>query len=440
LRDIIITMLIFGAVPFILVRPSVGILVWSWIGYMSPHRLTWGFAYSLPFAQVIAVATVLGMLFSGEKRRMPWSPTTVVWLLFIAWMCLTTATAIDPEAALPALVRSLKIQFVVLLTLLLMANRERINSLIWVIVLSLGFYGIKGGLFSLLTGGNYKVWGPPETFIYDNNALALALLMTVPLMRYLQTTVENKWMRRAFTAGMALNGLAILTSHSRGALLATTAMTLFLWAKSKYKVRFGLVLFVVVPLIFAFMPAAWFERMETMKTYEQDASAMGRLTAWEFAVDMASARITGGGFNSFVKENYMRFSPEIVEKITATADGRFQDAHSIYFEVIGEHGFIGLILFMSMIIMAFTTTRWIVKNAGNDAESAWIKELGSMLQISLVGYAVGGSFLGLAYYDLVYHLIAIVILLRMLVRDRIGAHAQDGFVGARSMAGRPSGA
>lgn len=440
MRDIIITMLIFGAVPFILVRPSVGILVWSWIGYMSPHRLTWGFAYSLPFAQVIAVATVLGMLFSGEKRRMPWSPTTVVWLLFIAWMCLTTATAIDPEAALPALVRSLKIQFVVLLTLLLMANRERINSLIWVIVLSLGFYGIKGGLFSLLTGGNYKVWGPPETFIYDNNALALALLMTVPLMRYLQTTVENKWMRRAFTAGMALNGLAILTSHSRGALLATTAMTLFLWAKSKYKVRFGLVLFVVVPLIFAFMPAAWFERMETMKTYEQDASAMGRLTAWEFAVDMASARITGGGFNSFVKENYMRFSPEIVEKITATADGRFQDAHSIYFEVIGEHGFIGLILFMSMIIMAFTTTRWIVKNAGNDAESAWIKELGSMLQISLVGYAVGGSFLGLAYYDLVYHLIAIVILLRMLVRDRIGAHAQDGFVGARSMAGRPSGA
>ena len=417
MRDLIITAIIFGAIPFILMRPYIGILVWSWIGYMNPHRLTWGFAYSLPFAQVVFIATLLGMLLSKDKlNKLPWSPLFVAWALLITWWCITTLLAIDPASALPKLVISLKIQMVILFTVLAVSGRGQINALIWVIVASLGFYGVKGGLFSLITGGNYRIWGPPETFIYDNNALALALIMIIPLIRYLQSTLTGKWARRACVAAMLLTGLSVLTSFSRGALLAASAMTLFMIFKSKKKIRSILALVFIVPALLLFMPSTWYERMDTLRSYDQENSAMERLVSWEFAIDMALSRPFGGGYKSFVEQNYAQYSPSATQKIMESKTPRFQDAHSIYFEMLGEHGFIGLFLFLAVLALAFTTARSVVKAAGNDPELAWAKELANMLQISIVGYSIGGAFLSLAYYDLIYHFIAIIMLLNVIVQ------------------------
>ena len=83
-----------------------------------------------------------------------------------------------------------------------------------------------------------------------------------------------------------------------------------------------------------------------MRTYEQDQSAMGRLRAWTFSIDMAGQRHVGGGFGSFTEANYRRFAPDIVSEIEEIGEGRFQEAHSIYFKVLGDHGFPGLALFL----------------------------------------------------------------------------------------------
>lgn len=162
------------------------------------------------------------------------------------------------------------------------------------------------------------------------------------------------------------------------------------------------------------MPQTWHDRMNTMRDYEQDGSAMGRIQAWTFAYDMAVARpLVGGGFEAFTNENYERFSPGLIEQGT----GRSHDVHSIYFEILGEHGFVGLAIFIILGFSAWRIANKIIKLSKSSDQNKWASDLASMIQVSFIGYAVGGAFLGLAYVDLIYHLLAILILVLRIVES-----------------------
>jgi len=326
-------------------------------------------------------------------------------------MVITLIAAIDFDLAFPLWLQFMKIQIFALLTLVIMQGRFRINALTWVIVGSIGFYGVKGGVFSILTGSQYRIWGPPDSYIADNNALAVALLMVIPLMRYLQLQATKSWQRWAFTLAMGLCALSVLTSHSRGALLAGSAIAVTLWLKSRQKLRLGLALLALVPVLLLLMPQEWYDRMSTLRSYEEDNSAMGRVTAWEFAGDMAAGRLTGGGFGSFVQENYERFSPAIAAQIQMR-DGLYQGAHSIYFQFLGEQGYFGLLLFVAVGIAAARSAKWVITNAPKRKDLQWAADLAAMLQVSMVGFAIGGAFLNLAYFDLWYHIIGLCVLVR----------------------------
>ena len=413
MRDLLISAIVFGALPFILMRPHIGILVWSWLSYMNPHRLAFGFAYHYPFAQLVAGATIIGFLISREPKRIPWYPITIVWLIFLLWMNFTTLFAFAPERAIPEWDRTMKIQLVAWLTLFLMNTPNRLYMLAWVIVVSLGFFGIKGGLFSILTGGQYLVLGPPESFISENNTLALALLMTLPLFRYLQIETKSRYVRWGLWGAMGLVALSILTSFSRGAFLGISAMLGFMVLNSRHKLKVFILLVIAVPLFLSFMPEKWFERMETIKTYDQDASAMSRINVWQFAWNLALDNpIVGGGFKTFTPELFQKYAPD---------PSVVFDPHSIYFQVLGEHGFVGLFLFLAMGWLALRTGKWVVKNTKDREDLRWANTLASMLRLSLIGYAVGGAFLGLAYYDLYYHIVGMLILTRKLVSDALAA-------------------
>lgn len=409
MRDVIVILLVFGSLPFILKRPYIGVLVWSWLGYMNPHRLTWGFAYDFPFAQLVGLVTLLALLFDKEKKRIPVTSLVVVWFTFIVWMNITTIFSLVPDLAWGEWDRTMKIQLFSIVTLLVMRTRQRIELLVWVIVISLGFYGVKGGIFSILTGGENLVWGPPGSFIEGNNAMGLALIMIIPLIWYVYLQVPSKKLRMVVLISLALSGLAVLTTHSRGALIAICAMAVFLWINSRHKIWLGLVLLVAAPVFWASMPEQWHERMATIQTYEEDGSAMGRINAWHFAFNLAQDNpVTGGGFQTFVPELFKRYAPDPED---------FHDAHSIYFEVLGEHGFVGLGLFLALGVLALKTAGQTKRLAAGAPELRWASDLSSMLQVGLVGYAVGGLFLGLAYFDLYYSFIALIVLANQIARD-----------------------
>ncbi len=229
MRDLLLTLFIFGAIPFIIKRPYIGILMWSWLGYMNPHRYAWGFAYNMPFAQITALALFLGMFLTKEKLKLPITKITVIWMLFVMGTLISTVFATNMDGALRELDRFIKIQIVVACTMMLMVNKERIVQLIWVIVISIGFFSVKGGAFSLATGLKYRIGGPPDSFIGGNNEIALATLMIMPFMYFLRIHAKNKYIRWGLLAAMLLSGVGVIGSYSRGAFLAGMVTLFFLW-------------------------------------------------------------------------------------------------------------------------------------------------------------------------------------------------------------------
>ncbi len=406
MRDLMILGIVMYGLFRTLSTPYIGVYLWSWISLMSPHLLTWGFASTFPFAMLIAGGTLLGLITGKQAKLKIWSPESGVLLTLIIWVCITTIFAVDQEGALKELDRYLKIQLFIFLTLALMSDRQKLDGFIWVMVISLGFYGVKGGIFTALTGGGARVWGPDGSFIGGNNEVALALIMTVPLMRYLQLQSENKWIKRGLLAAILLSAAAILGTQSRGAFLGIMAIGAFFWVKSPRKVESSIMVGIVAAVVLLFMPQTWWDRMNTIQTYDQDASAMGRVNAWWVAWRTANSSLTGGGANMFTPEMFQKYAPDPLD---------VHDVHSIYFEMLGEQGWIGFCLFVTLGILVWRRCGLIIKTCKNDPAQKWAVDLALMLQVSLIGYATAGAFLGLSYYDYYYDLIATALITWRLV-------------------------
>jgi probable O-glycosylation ligase (exosortase A-associated) len=219
----------------------------------------------------------------------------VTLLLFTLWMCVTTYFAFDTEASVPMWERVMKIELMTFVMLFIVHSKRQIEILIWIVALSVAFYGIKGGIFTLKGGGELTVWGPPGSFIEDNNSLALALIMTIPLLHYLYQQATNKWVRRGLLLAMLLCGFSVLGSYSRGGFVAIAAMITFLWSRSRSRIVTGAVLVLLVPFAIGFMPGKWEDRMRTIEHYDQDASSMGRINAWKMTTNLANDRPLVGG-------------------------------------------------------------------------------------------------------------------------------------------------
>ncbi|MFZ2388042.1 MAG: putative O-glycosylation ligase, exosortase A system-associated [Polaromonas sp.] len=409
MRDILVISIVMAGALAALRRPWIGIMLWTWLSIMNPHRYTYGVAYSAPLAAVAVASVVLGLLMTKD-RESPFKGSPVTWmLLFMVWMTISWLAGLDVAGDYEQWKKVMKVDVMIVISLMLLHSKKHIFALIWVCVVSIALLGAKGGLFSLLHGGGERVWGPPGSFIEDNNAFAVAVIMTIPLLRFLQMQLANVWGRRGMTGVMLLCAVGALGSQSRGAFLAISAMALYLWWNSKNKLRFALVLLIVAISLIAFMPDTWSSRMATISNYEEDGSSMGRISAWWNSWNLAWHYPFGVGFNAAIPELFARFSPypDLV-----------QGAHSIYFLALGNHGFGGLAFFLAIWVATWRSASWLRSRGNLVPEAQWCAELGSMCQVSLVGYLVGGAFLSLTYFDLPYNIMVMVVLTRVWVEKK----------------------
>lgn len=414
MRDLVIATIVFGLLPFVFKRPFWGILLMAWLGYMNPHQLCYGFMVAMPVVQIVFIVTLIGMLMSKEVVRMLWSREIILLVVLIGWMGITTTQAFFYDAAATQYVKVIKIQIITIMTLLMLTSVERVRLFVWVIVLSLGFFGVKGGLFTILNGGSYRVQGPPTSFIAGNNELALALVMTIPLMRYLQIHETKNLVKKGLMAAMVLTAIAAIGSQSRGALVALSLTGAIFWLKGRNKLMTGLIMVLGMVAIASIMPSSWSERMGTISTYDQDASALGRLNAWATGWNVATDRFFGGGFEMFQDSVFVRYAPDPAFVV---------DVHSIYFQMLGHHGFVGLFMFMGLLVLTWMKCGAVIRVAKKNPALLWAQDLASMIQVSLIAFMTAGAFLGLAYFDYFYHLIALVVVLHHLVKAPLATQA-----------------
>ncbi len=393
MRDFVLLLVLAGTMPLLLRAPIVGLLAWIWTSVMIPQREIYGLLRDANLNFYIAALTFAAWMLSKDRKLPAANPLLVLLVVLAGWMSLTTFSALDRDYAYPLWDRTMKTIILVLAVTAFGTTKLRIQAIVWVLVASLGYYGFKGGLFVLATGGRHNVYGPPDTMIGDNNCLGLALVAVLPLLLYLRSTSRVRVTRMMLLGLTICTFIAVVGTYSRGALLTLFAAGAVYAIRSKGGFALLLLGGAVAAAAPGIMPQRWLDRMSTIQTYEADASFNGRVAAWNTSYEIATQRPLGGGFSA-VKLDW------IVQQFPAEGGltaGRA--AHSIYFEVLGDHGFIGLALYLSIIAAALFNTFSVLSLTGRRPDLAWANQFARMLQVSIVAFLVGGAALSMAYYD-----------------------------------------
>jgi putative inorganic carbon (HCO3(-)) transporter len=425
MRDFIVLAIVLGSAPICLFRPYYGVLLWVWIAYFNPHRFTWSYAYDFPVAMVIAVPTLIGLLFAKEMNRKFMVRESILLLFLWIWyvVSLIYATRVPLFAghvpdAMAEMTRVNKILLMTVVTTLLVTSMKRLKYLVLVTAFSFGVLAVKGALFGLATGGQERIWGPPESFIADNNGFALALNMCLPMFYFLAKIEENRYLRRVLYGAFVASIFCVILSYSRGGLLGLAVVLGLIAIRSRYKVVSVAMLALAALTIVTFAPEQWMDRMGNFAKGDLDGSAEQRLitwrTGWRFAQDYP---IAGGGFDTLPDPAvFQRYQPEPLP-------GGFPSSgpHSIYIQSLSEGGFVGLGLFLLLVGSSLLTLRKIRKQAGKLPSLQWMVAYTQMFEVGLLGFMMSGAFLGLAHFDLFYQFIASTAIMSILFRREVTA-------------------
>lgn len=414
MRAYVLAAVLVLLIPAALFSPFIGLLGWTWISYFNPHQFTWGFTRALPVGMLIAVPTLLGLPFTRQRRLPPLTSEILLLLLLWFWFLVTTTNVYfspvfvhhwaDTEHKLLTVSKTLLMVFV---SLMLVIDSRRLRMWYWVTAGIFAFFALKSAVFGVLTSGQYKIYGPPDSMIADNNDFGLALNMALPMFVCLARTETSQRLRWIFRLAIPMGIMAVVLTYSRGAMLGLVALLLFWVSKSKYKILAAAGLVVTALVIFAYAPQAWMQRMETIRTApETDASAQSRLRAWTFAAELARDHpLFGGGFETFTLPLYAQYGVDDTH-----------GPHSIYFQMLADHGVPGLLIFLTLIASCWWSCRRLIRQFRKHNNLQYLAEYARMLQLSFVTFLVSGAFLGRAYFDLFYQLVATVIILKSLAR------------------------
>lgn len=407
MRSVLLALLFFGLLPGALLWPEVGVMLWAWVSYMNPHKLTYGFTRDLPLAQMAALVTVAGWAFSRRPKRLPLTMTTVLLLCLFLWYGLTTLVAIDRAASLPMLVDEVKKLLMCVMMLAIIDTRRHLLWLVGVIAMSLGIFGVQGGGFVLATAGSRLVNGPIGSYAADNNGLAVVMVMSLPLMAFFFLRATRPWQRGLIAVAVLLTIIAILGTRSRGGFLALSCCMAFLWLKTPRSLGGIVGLLMALGAGLLVMPDEFYQRLGTLTVEhdELDRSAVGRIEAWGHGLNIVADRpLVGAGFSAFSPDIFAHFTPDVHPRA----------AHSVIFQLLGEQGIGGLVIYFAVLFAAYRDGAWLVRHARGRPEAAWAGDLGRMLQVCLIGFTVGGAFLSLAHIEPIYGIIVVCALARRI--------------------------
>jgi probable O-glycosylation ligase (exosortase A-associated) len=285
---------------------------------------------------------------------------------------------------------------------------------------------VKGAILGVLRGGD--IHGPDGGPLADRNDFGLGLVLMLPLLFYQWHLAENWLLRRGLMLMGFLVALAVFLTYSRGALLGACAMGLMLWLRSRAKFTTGFLILAIGFTVYNFAPTAWFSRMETIGSYEDDGSAMSRINVWKVCLRIAELHpVTGGGFRA-------TYAPTVVnDMLRGTSIDKLtkpRAAHSIYFDALSEHGWIGLALFLAILGYSWYNCSWLIRRSRDRPDLVWANTLGRMGQAVLIGYATAGAFASQAYLDEYWCMIFIFDAARRLVARQV-APRPGAFAAAR---------
>ena len=401
MRDVLLLAVLAGGLLTTIRYPFVGLLVWAWFTLGTPHQAAYA-AQTLPLNLAIAAITFVAFFFHGEFGKVRLTPLSWIILAFTLWLIVSQVFSVWPENSAEPFDRLLKIMVFVFLCAATATSRLRFHALLWVLALVMGFHGAKGGAFTIAKFGAGRVEGIPGTILGDNNHLGISLVATLPVFFYLAGRVRNRWVRWAVYGVAGLSVVAVIGTQSRGALLALVALAGWAWLRSDKKLLTGALGAVVVLSAIPFLPESYKERMDTISEADEDASFLGRVDAWVISYQLARENpLTGVGLRNSYR----------LEVSEAVSDRTPRASHSIYFEILGGMGFVGLGLYLAMLGYGILAAMRAERAYRHDPGGRWRSDYARQAQASLIVFCVGGASVSLEMWEGYLMLIALVSVL-----------------------------
>jgi len=423
MRDVVLIVFLITVVPLIFYRPIIGLSLWAWSALFIPTYYVYGVAASLPYGKLFAGLTVVSWVFSKKSKISIDSSRLFLIFILLLWITLTSVLSInqivDPWVQYD---RMIKVFVAMLFVGLLVKTKEEIHLLIFFLVVALAFHGVLEGLKYIASGGGHRITGPVKSIIWDNNHFALAMCTIVPFLLYYWGNKNSNAIKIVLLGVTGLVLISVIGTYSRGGFVGLLFIGGWLFIKSKRKVLASVTV-LVVALGFSFLVTEnWSSRMETLNTVEEDSSFMGRVVAWKQSTLIAMDRpVVGGGFFSVqdfeVWQKYARnFDKLSIIQTPEPNPYRAHAAHSIYFQVLGDHGFVGFALFALFFVIVLVDAYKIAKYSKQFDELDWLFRLSSMMIFSFLIFFTVGAGLSMAYFELMYILAAIVFSMRKFVQ------------------------
>ncbi|MDP2073789.1 putative O-glycosylation ligase, exosortase A system-associated [Hydrogenophaga sp.] len=438
MRDLMFAMMMLMALPLAIARPFNAFLFCAWTAVMVPTSYFYGFMVDARLNFLFAFLTLL-LIALG---RVPWKSyqaNRVTWLYLVFLLHATLVyffaypgnrfNAEYYEFFIKGLLFSLAMPFFV-------RERVHMHAFILVIVLGFGLHGVLNGLKVLASAGGHNVEGPAGTMIFDRNHLSTALALTLPLLYYLYQQSRHRLIQLGFLGGFVLVALAIVGSGSRGGFIAFAVVSGWLVLTSRKRWS-ALALLAFMALLFVNLaPEEWFSRLSTIETAGVDESFMGRVIAWQISSAIAlNNPIFGGGFHAVQVQgiwDQFKSAPSLLGFLNLPVpEFSAKAAHSIYFEILGDMGFVGLFIFLGILFYAIRT-RYVIKRQLRTMGKQWLwaRDMADMLMLGIIAYMAGGAAVSLAYFEVIYMLVMLMEMLRLHVARGVGAEALQRTKGA----------
>lgn len=429
MRDLMFALMMVAVMPLAIARPFNSYLLWGWTSVVVPTAFFYGLMADARLNFLFALLT-LALIFLGRVPLTSYQNNRVAWfyLAFLAHGTLSFILAY-PGNPYNAQYYEILVKSIVFCIVMPFFVRERLHLhvLIVVVVLGLGLHGVLNGLKVIASGGAHNVQGPVGTMIADNNHLATALVLILPLLFYLYQHSSRRLIRVGFLVAFTLVALAVAGSGSRGGFIALSVVAIWLFFTSRRRWT-GFAIFVALGgLFFAFAPDEWIARLETIKQADDDESFNARLFSWNVSSSIALANpIFGGGFHSVqVQEIWDSFkaAPGLLAFLhMPVPDYRAKASHSIYFEIMGDLGFVGLSIFLAILLHAIYS-RFAIKRLTLHLGPSWLwaRDMADMLMLAIIAYMAGGAAVSLGYFEVIYMVVMLMEMLRLQVNRAAAA-------------------
>jgi len=430
MRDILFFSMTLILIVLALRSGLVAYLLWGWAGLISLQSYVYGFMQEVPYVQIFAIIALFHLILTKDLERLSFklNATSTLFIIFVLHMtvCASMSTSNHPRNW-DLTYNMMKTIFFCVLMPMQLTSRLRIHAMVLVIAISTAIHGLLDGLKFVASGGSYFATGIAK--FGDNNNFAMVMLMIIPFVIYLIRQSNNKILRWSLFAVIPMILFSVLATQSRGALIGMGFVGVWYVLNSKNKTTSFISLAACVVLILAFAPPQWVERMNTINQAGQDTSMMGRVGAWQISSAVALKHpFIGAGphaieIGSVWQDNLNErgfFGDVSNLNLNGSEKGRGRAAHSIYFEVLGDMGFVGLFMFILIIINAFVSANEIYNLSKMDQDKyEWARSLAEMLSLSLLAYIVAGSLLSAAYFELPYMVFMILEVVRQQLRREL---------------------